>query len=312
MFVKVRRNSITLHIEKQTRAGIMNKMVYTLAAFFMLMLFAGCEGVVLSDDDSKDAGKARLTVRVGTVDIMPFGTRVSLGDVSTRLSYALFNMNGEKVANTKTQQSGDGKYGTIETLLEPDTYVMVTIAHNGLGNCTISSPTEVKFANNKMTDTFASCDTLTVKEGSQTIDITLERRVAMVRLVLGQTMPREVKKLNVFYTGGSSTYNPSTGYGSVNSRQTEVLTVPEEAYTDNESVYEVYTLPHADEGTLNITLTALGENDAVVAERELQNVPVQLGFISRVHCTFTSSAENSSQIQISVGNTEWGIKDYNY
>lgn len=45
----------------------------------------------------------------------------------------------------------------------------------------------------------------------------------MFRLVIKDEIPEQAKKIKFYYTGGSSTLNAKTGYGCVNSKQTEIL-----------------------------------------------------------------------------------------
>ena len=154
------------------------------------------------------------------------------------------------------------------------TYKLVVMAHNCDGSATITSTEKVTFPNNKVTDTFYYYGDLVVTAEQQTYDLTLTRAVAMFRLVLtDESIPENVAKLKFYYVGGSSTFSPADGYGCVNSKQTELRTVP--AGSADGITFEIYTLPHTEEDVLTkLTVTALDANDNTVKERVFENVPV--------------------------------------
>lgn len=88
--------------------------------------------------------------------------------------------------------------------------------------------------------------------------MTKKRVVAKFRLVVKDPTPEDVKTMKFYYTGGSSTFNALTGYGCVNSKQTELRSVKESAYTE-ESYYDIYTFPHDPEESkkLKVDISAL-------------------------------------------------------
>ena len=281
-----------------------------LLASMAAAILAACS-VMEPPKPSEDLGEAHLRVNVTAYDFLPFETRaaLTLSEVSTRMSYALFRMDGERMMNTKSAESGSEGYGTIDVRLQAGQYILVTVAHNGTGNCTISSPTEVKFEKSHVTDTFTSCDTITVAEGDQVATIRLSRRVAMLRLVLDETLPEVVTQMKLYYTGGSSTLDASTGRGCVNSRQTELFTVPASAYDTEGSTYEAYTFPHEEADTLKLVITALDASGVSVSERTLADVPVKRGQITQFRGSIKGS---STQFGFTIDDTEWTQSDYTF
>ena len=123
---------------------------------------------------------------------------------------------------------------------------------------------------------------LVVTSEVQSYDLTLTRAVATFRMVLtDEEIPSTVTKFKFYYTGGSSTFSPSAGYGCVNSKQTEIRTVADGG------VYEIFTLPHTEEDVLTkLTVTALDANDNTVKERVFENVPVNRNQITRYTGSF--------------------------
>ena len=133
-----------------------------------------------------------------------------------------------------------------------------------------------------MTDTFYYYGDLVVTSEVQSYDLTLTRAVAMFRMVLtDDEIPSTVTKFKFYYTGGSSTFSPSAGYGCVNSKQTEIRPVTDDG------LYEIFTLPHTEEDVLTkLTVTALDANDNTVKERIFENIPVTRNQITRYTGSF--------------------------
>ena len=142
------------------------------------------------------------------------------------------------------------------------------------------------FPNNKVTDTFYYYGDLVVTSEVQSYDLTLTRAVAMFRLVLtDDEIPSSVTKFKFYYTGGSSTFSPSAGYGCVNSKQTEIRTV-----APGMTTFDIFTLPHTEDDILTkLTVTALDANDNTVKERIFENIPVTRNQITRYTGNFFGS-----------------------
>ena len=249
------------------------------------VLLAGCEKPIVDESSKKgQEANANVVLRVATYGPEAFDAPAlgetrsrrsaeALTDQCSRLSVAIFRQDGTKVKNVN-QTSTDGGFGTVAVSLTEGTYKVVAVAHNSTeGHATISSTEKVTFANNKMTDTFACCASLTV-EGEEPIDqeLLLQRVVAMVRLTVTGTIPDEVARLKFYYTGGSSTLNPSTGYGCVQSKQTEYRPVVVDGSAVK--VYELYTAPHELNDVLKLVITAQDSDNQALNEWTMEDIPV--------------------------------------
>jgi len=176
---------------------------------------------------------------------------------------------------------------------------------------TISSPEKITFPNNRVSDTFYYYGTLTVGSEPQTYDLQLSRCVAMFRLIITDDIPSDVSSFKFYYTGGSSTFSATAGYGCVNSRQTVTLTA-----SASQKTYEVYTLPKAETGTLKMTVTALDASGNTVAEQVFEDVPVTVNQITQYQGAFFSSGGGSADSKSSWNLTadgEWASEsEYAY
>lgn len=197
-----------------------------------------------------------------------------LEDYCSRLSIAIFD--GEEKVKTLNLKAEDG-YDDIGINLDAGKYRMVAIGHNGSGNCTISSPEKVKFYKNKMTDTFFYYGTFNVTDGEDTDDyILLNRAVAQFKVhITDATIPAEAHSIKFYYTGGSSTLDAVTGYGCVQSRQTESFKLQE-----GKRDYSVYTFPREENKGLKMTINILDADAQSIKEYSKEGIPVKCNNIT--------------------------------
>ena len=264
----------------------MKKLLFAIS----ILTLTACEKPILGEDEVGDSpADANVILRFTQFEQEAF-TRAAtdITSLCSRLNIAIFNSEGTKV-KTVAQKEGDAGYGTVALSLAEGTYQLVVIAHNCEGSATITSSEKVTFPNNKVTDTFYYYGDLVVTSETQNYDLTLTRAVAMFRLVLtDEDIPSAVAKFKFYYTGGSSTFSPKDGYGCVNSKQTELRTVP--AGSASGTIFEIFTLPHTEEDVLTkLTVTALDANDNTINERIFENVPVVRNQVTRYTGSFFGS-----------------------
>ena len=287
----------------------MKKKTYVWLASLLLMLVAtltSCEKFALDDSgtNSHDAN-ANVIIHASVAKNNSTGTRSGEGDFGdedgiedgdedrieegneevegkpledycSRLSIAIFD-GEEKVKTLNLTAEKDG-YEDIGINLEAGKYRMVAIGHNGNGNCTISSPEKVKFYKNKMTDTFFYYGTFNVKDGEDTDDyILLKRAVAQFKVhITDATIPAEAHSIKFYYTGGSSTLDAVTGYGCVQSRQTETFKLQE-----GNRDFSVYTFPREENKGLKMTINILDADAQSIKEYSKEGIPVKCNNITQ-------------------------------
>lgn len=213
--------------------------------------------------------------------------------VCKKVTFALFKVDEKIGSITQTTDATD--FGSLHLNLAPGIYRIVAIGHNGTGNCTISSPEKITFTSNKVTDTFYYYGTIEAKEGENaTQSVTLKRAVAMFRLNIKDEIPTTAKRILFSYTGGSSTFNAVTGFGCVNSKQTETLDI-----NPQQKEYEVYTFPHDGNKKLNITISVLNESGFTIASATFPDVPIAKNYITKYSGKlFSDVSGGSSDIDI--------------
>ncbi len=269
--------------------------LYILSALVSACLLVACEKPLVEADGENggtggDDGKCVLSINASQLENFMFeeaggGNRSikPLGDVCERVSFVIFN--GDEKVKAVNQKSSDKDFGKASVSLDKGTYTLVVIAHNGTGNPTFTSPEEIKFPDNKVTETFYYCGDVDI-DGTQDCDITLKHAVAMFRLTMNDATPQGVKRMKFYYTGGSSTFDAVTGYGCVNSKQTEYRDVTAAAY-EGSSSYEVYTFPHSDGRNLKMDVSALSsDGTTVMYSKTFEEVPVVVNQITEYTGSF--------------------------
>lgn len=274
-------------------------------ALLLGLLLTGCEKVLLVDGSgagtSESGGNVVLRAVVVPSTASTRGTMM-LSEVCGRLNVAVFDGNGKKVKSV-SQVVSDADFGSVGLSLAAGSYKVVAVGHSCNGAATITSTDKVTFPNNKVTDTFYFYGELVVDGNRQEMPIALHRAVAMVRLQFSDNDHlANVTQLKFYYTGGSSTFSPSAGYGIVNSKQTEYRA------WNKDGIYEIYTMPHAADDVLTkLTVTALDGGDNEVGQCVLESVPVHVDHITMYAGNF-SDGGGSVRITLTA-DPEWQTVD---
>ena len=281
----------------------MKKKNYALVASFLMMLVAtltSCEKFAL-DETSTDPHDANANVTfhvsMGKNQSTEFNTNASefytkatdtnaipLEKVCSRLSLGIFDEIGKvKTLNTLSTDKG---YGNLSVALDEGEYRVVIIGHNGAGNCTISSPEKIKFSNNKLTDTFYYYGRLNITSEETEETIELKRAVAQFKVhITDSVIPANARSIKFYYTGGSSTLDATSGYGCVNSRQTEVFKLAKD-----QRDYSVYTFPHEDSQGLNMKISILDADGKPFRELDKDNIEVKCNYITKANISIAESS----------------------
>ena len=284
----------------------MKTYFFRLSVILLAMLtMNACEKGYTAEEETKTGNESNVTLRVKSIEMVPFeNTTISrasteMSELCSRLQFAVFK-DGEKKKNI-SQQAGDAGFGEAAISLPEGDYQLVVMGHSCTGTATITDLEKITFPSNKVTDTFYYYGTFTVGNDSKIVELDLKRAVAMLRFNLTQPLTENIKQLKFLYTGGSSTFSAITGFGSVNSRQTEIRDV-----ASGQKVFEVYTFPHAQEGKLKVTITALDANGTEVAETVMEEIPVEVNKISVYNGVLFDDTTNSSSPSIKVkGDGDW-------
>lgn len=259
-----------------------------------LLSLTACEQPYLAEAEYEPESNVVLSVQ--GFDLVPFDgvdTRSieEVQQVCSRLNFVVYD--ADTKVKSIAQKRGDAGFGTIAISLPQGHYTYAVIAHSSEGSATVTTLEKISFKNNRVTDTFSHSGELEVGEEPVKENVQLRRNTAMFRLILTQPLSQQVAQLKFYYTGGSSTLSALTGYGSVDSRQTVILTVEPE-----QQLFEVYTIPKAETGVLKMTVTALDAEGNTLQERIFTDVPVQRNRITVCRTSFEDNTPANTSGEI--------------
>ena len=111
---------------------------------------------------------------------------------------------------------------------------------------------------------------MSVNEEGATTDINLRRAVGAFKVhITDENIPEEIRSIKFYYTGGSSTLDATTGFGCVNSRQTENFSMK-----DGGRDFTVYTFPHEEEKNIKMSISFLDADAKVVKSFEKADLKI--------------------------------------
>lgn len=283
----------------------------------LAVAFISCEKVELPSTNNEKPQEDGVSIcfTISNIEQVAFdngmvNTRAAITDLCSRITFAFFQ-DDEKIKQV-SQKASDNGFGNLTVSLPSGSYKFVVLAHNGTDNPTVTSLDKITFGNNgKLADTFYYYGELDATE-SKDVNLSLKRVVAMVRFIITDAIPADVKKMKFEYTGGSSSLNATTGLGCVKSQQEETFTVEEAAHT-GQSQYEIYTIPHATDGTLKLTVKALMNDDEEYKKQTFEEVPVTINKITKYTGKFFENTQKPGEMKISLNtDDEWTETEISY
>lgn len=271
-------------------------------AFVIMFALTSCEKANLVSEEMQGDPAGNLSVSVFQIEHTAFAslTRAAVGDVCTKLSFAVYDEEGSRVKQVN-QTSDKTGFGQCSFQLEEGNYQLVVVAHSAKGNPTMTNPGKIQFTNSTgYTDTFIHNEEVTIGEEAVALQISLNRIVALCRFVITDNIPEEVKKIQFYYTGGSGAFNAATGLGSVNSKQTVAFDV-----SSGQTQFDLYTFLHNQEDNVALKVTALDANGNVLFERDF-DVPMEQNHITWLSGAFFNGTGSSATTVTGVTvNTDW-------
>lgn len=206
------------------------------------------------------------------------GSDITETDVVNRLAVGLYS-SGQLVMEIK-QHSAEDNYGTVSFKVSPGNYKIVAVAYNDKDNNPIPS-----FTNNmsqyvlpfgKTNDTFYGTKDITVSGSVESIQVNMSRAVAGFELASLNSVPDEVKMMQIIFSKGSkNNLNPTTGLSFTNDGYTWEATIKTAERSTNPVSWTAYTLLATDEENVDITVYALNELAERVNTRQFTNVTLK-------------------------------------
>lgn len=258
----------------------MKHFQFTIFAFFVgLCALSACSKPVEEEPVIEAKSHIRVNVSPFYFQVEDMGTtRTDLSEVSTRLSFAVFDEKGNLVESVVHHEVTDETFGVVEMDLHPGVYQLVAVAHNGDDNASISSTTSIVLPGTRLTDTFSSIQELTVESNKEyEFTMNLPRVTSAFAFRLADTPPANFKEIQVVLnTGGSIPasleFNPTTGLASNNWKFT--CTIPAEKFKEETPIYFIKLF---EQTVVNIEATAYDEEGEVIISHTISNVSLVPG-----------------------------------
>ena len=256
-------------------------MITSLVVLISLFFFSSCTNTA---EEALEEQKSRLTVDFNTFQVEVEGVSRNsseesiLSEAAERLSFAIFDAEGNLVGDAIHQEYSDDDFGSVQMELYSGEYTLVALAHSGNDDATITSATSATLPGTTLSDTFAKVQTLTVTSGEDcSLDMTLTRITsAFILKLTDETLPDNLKEIKVVINASvgnnptSLDVNPSTGLALANWRQEGVI--PKANLSDDNLIYFIGMIKDA---SVTVKATAYDTDNKKIVTRTLNNVSLK-------------------------------------
>lgn len=275
----------------------------------LLLLAAGCSNDVDMNVNSSDE-YAQVSVRVNDFSLLveDFPTTRAEQSVASytgvkALTLAFYASNGSETYKTDQLRDDATTYttfGEFSCNLPIGTYTMVVLGYGSETAITLTSPTEAAFDNDRVRETFAATQSVTVTSTTPVdLSVTLNRIMAKLNIVSTDGRSASVTKIRTTYAAGGQSFNPSTGLATVNTGFSVDNNISQAV--GNAINIANYVFLASDEQDINITIQALNEDDDVLFTKVIADVPFKRNRVTKLSgAIFTTEP---SELSINVENS---------
>jgi len=275
----------------------------------LLLLAAGCSNDVDMNVNSSDE-YAQVSVRVNDFSLLveDFPTTRAEQSVASytgvkALTLAFYASNGSETYKTDQLRDDATTYttfGEFSCNLPIGTYTMVVLGYGSETAITLTSPTEAAFDNDRVRETFAATQSVTVTSSTPLdLSVTLSRIMAKLNIVSTDGRSASVTKIRTTYAAGGQSFNPSTGLATVNTGFSVDNNISQAV--GNAINIANYVFLASDEQDINITIQALNEDDDVLFTKVIADVPFKRNRVTKLSgAIFTTEP---SELSINVENS---------
>ena len=238
----------------------------------VLALFASCNNE--SDTNTKSVQMAPVHVRINDFDISvqsmaPTRTANPLAeyDKVKAITLAFYDGNTEVYKTTQYRESlgGGETFGEFDLSLPLGSYTMVALAYGFQEGdvLTLTSPTLAAYTGDHNRETFAVTQAVDIANTTAVnINATLNRIVAKLDVNSTDNRPAQASSIRVTFSGGSKSFNPTTGLAVGNAGFSNVVSIS--AAVGNVTSSGSYVFLATDEQTVDVTIEVLNsENTAI-------------------------------------------------
>lgn len=213
------------------------------------------------------------------------------------ITLAFYATDGTEVYKTtqlKAESSTYTTFGNFECSLPIGSYTMVVIGYYSDIAITLNSPTSAEYTNDKCRETFVATQTVNVPTtAALNLSATLQRVVTKLRVSSTDNRVAEATKVNVTFSAGGKSFNPSTGLAISNSGLTNNFPSIN-ATTSETAFFDSFLFLATDEQTMDITIDVLNDADEVLYHKVVNNVPFKRNRATVLSGKLFSSSSSAS------------------
>lgn len=247
----------------------MKKCLFFLA---LVLLVAGCK---------KNEGVAPIHVQINDFTVTQEDitrNEVPVVDYQGVKAITLAFYEGTTEVYKTTQFRADAStfttFGTFDCTLGIGSYTMVVLAYGSENEITLTSPTSAAYTTDKCRETFAYTQTVNVTTTAAiNLGATLDRVISKVKVQSIDNQVLEARKVNLTFSAGGISFNPTTGLATSNTGLTNEITIA--AASGGTTYFTSYLFLASDEQTVNVTIDILDEDDATLYHKVVNNVPLK-------------------------------------
>jgi hypothetical protein len=275
------------------------KQILTLLA--AVLLLTGCR---------KTEGVAKVRIHVDNFTVsqeeLP-QARSGIADCNTikAVTLAFYTPDGTeqyKVTQVKSDASTYTTFGDFNLSLPMGSYTMVVLGYSTMEGSpfTLTSPTLASYTGEHALETFAATQAVNISSTEEVnLSATLSRIVSKLQVYSSDGRTANASKLRVTLSGGSKSFNPTTGLATDNNGFINTVNISAAEGSVSNSI--TFLFLNSDEQTVDVVLDVLNASGESISHKEVDNVPLK-----RNRATIlTGSLYNASAGSDFTVNTEW-------
>lgn len=183
-------------------------------------------------------------------------------------------------------------FGEFDLTLPMDSYTMEVFAYGSEQPLTLNGIAEASYTADKVRETFVAAQAVNIT-GTSLVNIsaTLHRINNKLQLFSTDPQPASIDSVRITYSAGGRSFNPLTGYATVNSGLVNsVKSVPG---SNGSTRVGSYIFLNANEQYVDITIDAIDTTSAVVFHKEIINVPLRRNAVTTLQGSMYSAVATS-------------------
>lgn len=250
-----------------------------------------------------------VTVRVNdfSMSVEDFGTRTAQSVESytgvKAMTLAFYDSNDEEAYKTTQLRADNSTYSTFGDFslsLPMGSYTMVVLGYGSTSAITLSNKTSALYETDRVRETFVYTETVNITNTSSVnLSATLSRVVSKLEIYSTDAQTANAAKIRTTFSAGGQGVNPMTGLSTSNTGFVNTVDITNPVGTVGGGSVS-YLFLNTDEQTMNVTIDVLDEDNDIISQRVVNNVPFKRNRTTKLRGSlFTTAASSSFQVETS-------------